>query len=382
MQIFIKTFKGLEEVLKQEVLELGGEDVRVEKRGVSCYGDKAFLYKCNLHLRTALRVLVPIHECVVHTERDFYKKMKRFKWSDYMDLNSSFAIDSVVNSRVFNHSKFIALRTKDAIVDQFREEFDERPDVDVKSPDVRFNIHIAEKKVIVSLDSSGFSLHKRGYRQEGHEAPINEVMAAGLVLQSQWKGQTDFVDPMCGSGTILVEAALIAKNRAPQLYNDQLNFQKWKNFDAKLWEEIKVEARKQEKEVSCEIKGGDILQEYVESAILATRKMKLEYDVQVKHISFFDSKSDSDTGVLITNPPYGERLKEDEINAFYKKIGDQLKTHYHGFSAWIISSNMQALKFVGLKPKRKIPLMNGALECKVHQYELYAGSKRNRSEEV
>lgn len=376
MQIFVKTLKGLEEILERELIDLGGDEVRIEKRGVSCYGDEEFLYKCNLNLRTALRVLVPIHECIVHTERDFYRKMKKFDWSQYLDLNQTFAIDAVVNSTVFNHSKFVALRTKDALVDQFREINDERPSVDVKNPDVRFNVHIAEKRVTLSLDSSGYSLHRRGYRQDGHEAPINEVLAAGMVLMSGWKGESDFIDPMCGSGTIVVEAGLVAKNRAPHLYSKNLGFTKWKNFNSALWEKVKEDAVANENIISCNIKGGDINQDYVESAILATRAMKLEHDIAIKHISFFDSKSEVDAGVLITNPPYGERMQEDEINAWYKTIGDQMKTHYQGFSAWIISSNLQALKFIGLKPKRKIPLMNGALECKVHQYELYAGSKR------
>jgi putative N6-adenine-specific DNA methylase len=380
MKLFIKTFKGLEELLAEEVKSLGGKKVKIEKRGVSCEGDKEFMYKCNLYLRTALRVLIPIEEYIVHTERDFYKKMKKVDWSKYMDINQTFAIDSVVNSRAFNHSKFIALRAKDALVDQFRERYDIRPNVDVKDPEVRFNIHIAEKKVIVSLDSSGYSLHKRGYRTERHVAPINEALAAGLVMQTGWKGETPFVDPMCGSGTIAVEAALIAKNRAPRLYSQSLGFTKWNDFDKKLWEEVKAEAERGEKEIRVAIKGGDLSQDCVEMALRSVERMKLEKEVEIKHISFFDAVGEEDGGLLIANPPYGERLDSDdtdeEINAFYKKIGDQMKTNFKGYNAWIISSNMQALKFVGLKPKRKIPLMNGALECKVHQYELYAGTRK------
>ncbi|MFT6715930.1 MAG: putative N6-adenine-specific DNA methylase [Saprospiraceae bacterium] len=382
MKLFIKTFKGLEEILFEEIISLGGKKVKVEKRGVSCEGDKAFMYKCNLHLRTALRVLVPVEEYIVHTERDFYRKMKKVDWSKYMDINQTFAIDAVVHSRAFNHSKFIALRAKDGLVDQFRERYDIRPNVDVKNPDVRFNIHIAEKKVILSLDSSGYSLHKRGYRTERHVAPINEALAAGLVLQSGWNGKTPFIDPMCGSGTIVVEAALIAKNRAPRLYSESLGFTKWNDFDQELWEKVKTEAQSQENEIKVPIKGGDLSQDYVEMAQRSVARMKLEDDVAIKHISFFDSVGEENGGVMIANPPYGERLDDDsdEINAFYKKIGDQMKTNYKGYSAWIISSNMQALKFVGLKPKRKIPLMNGALECKVHQYELYAGTRKIRSD--
>lgn len=378
MKLFIKTFKGLEEILSDEVKALGGKKVRVEKRGVSCEGDKEFMYKCNLHLRTALRVLVPVEEYVVHTERDFYRKMKKVDWSKYMDINQTFAMDAVVHSRVFNHSKFIALRAKDALVDQFRDRYDIRPNVDVKNPEVRFNIHIAEKKVILSLDSSGYSLHKRGYRTDRHVAPINEALAAGLVLQSGWKGDTPLMDPMCGSGTIAVEAALIAKNRAPRLYSESLGFTKWNDFDEELWKKVKDNAVKQERGIKVSIKGGDLSQDYVELAKRSVERMKLENEVEIKHISFFDAIGEEEGGVLIANPPYGERLDDnsDEINAFYKRIGDQMKTNFKGYSAWIISSNMDALKRVGLKPKRKIPLMNGALECKVHQYELYGGSRK------
>ncbi len=376
MKLFIKTFKGLEETLKQEIIDLGGDDIKIEKRGVSCYGDKEFMYKCNLRLRTALRVLIPIHECIVHTEKDFYRKMKTFDWSEYMDIDDTFAIDSVVNSRIFNHSKFIALRTKDGIVDQFRNKYDRRPDVDTKNPDVQFSVHIAEKKVTVSLDSSAYSLHKRGYRTESHLAPINEALAAGLIMQTGWKGETPFHDPMCGSGTIIVEAGLIAKNRAPRLYSEGLGFTKWKNFDAELWSKVKEEAVSEEQEIKVPITGGDINQDYADMANRSIERMKLEDDVSTKHITFFDAVAEHDKGIVVTNPPYGERMEEEEINTFYKSIGDQLKTHFQGYDAWIFSSNMQALKFVGLKPKRKIPMMNGPLECKVHHYELYKGTRK------
>lgn len=376
MKLFIKTFQGLEEILAQEVRQLGGRQIKIQKRGLSCQGDKAFMYRCNLHLRTALRILVPVHESIVHTERDFYRKMKKVDWSEFMDINQTFAMDAVVHSTVFNHSKFIALRAKDALVDQFREKYDIRPNVDSKNPEVRFNIHITEKKVILSLDSSGYSLHKRGYRTERHVAPINEALAAGLILKSGWNGTVPFIDPMCGSGTIVVEAALIAKNRAPRLFSENLGFTKWNDFDEELWSKIKAEAIAKERGIKVSIKGGDLSQDYTELAQRSVERMKLAEEVSIKHISFFDSVGEEHGGVLLTNPPYGERLKEDEINAFYKKIGDQMKTHFKGYSAWIISSNLQALKFVGLKPKKKTPLMNGALPCKVHEYELYEGSKR------
>ena len=377
MKVIIKTFHGLEEILSREVEELGGKNIEILKRGISCEGDLAFVYKANLHLRTALRILLPIFEFMAHTERDLYKKVGKFDWSTLFDNNKTFAIDSVVYSTIFKHSKFVALRVKDAIADQFKEKFGERPNVDVKFPDVRLSVHISEKMVSIALDSSGTSLHKRGYRNGDHEAPLNEALAAGIILMSGWDKTSNFYDPMCGSGTLLMEAAYIASNTPPRINLSYFGFMKWKNYDQSLWEQIKADALSKIVVVPNIIFGSDIKTKYVQMAKSSINFLKLDKIISVSECDFNDKEIISNGGILITNPPYGERLKEDDIFAFYKSIGDFLKTKCKGMNAWVISSNLEALKRIGLKPSRKISLFNGPLECKMHKFELYDGSKRS-----
>ena len=377
MEIFIKTLKGLEEILKDEVEVIGGKNVAIENRGVSCQGDTRFLYRANYELRTALRVLLPKFHFLAHTERDFYRKAKKIDWSEILTPDMTFAVDAVCHSKVFRHSKFIGLRLKDAIVDQFKDATGTRPNVDVQKPDVLINLHITELKVIISIDSSGDSLHKRGYRAGVHDAPINEVLAAGILKMTQWKGEVPFIDPMCGSGTFLLEAAMLASNTAPQKINRDLGFTRWKNFDSALFQEI-IKAADQRELPLPTILGSDIDAKSVSLAQTAIRRLGWENQIQVSKTSFFKSENTFEDGVLVFNPPYGERLNEADIIDFYRQIGDQMKANYSGFSAWIISSNLPALKHVGLKPSKKVELMNGALPCKLHLYELYSGTKRVR----
>lgn len=376
MKIIIKTFHGLEEILQEEVKKIGGKNIEVIKRGVSCEGDMAFVYRANLELRTALRVLVLVHEFLAHTERDLYKKVSKFDWTTILSEKQTFAIDSVVYSTLFNHSKFIALRVKDAIVDQFRDKVGSRPDIDIKFPDVRLHVHISEKLVTISLDSSGISLHKRGYRNSDHEAPLNEALAAGIILMSQWDKKSWLYDPMCGSGTILMEAAMIAANIPPRINLSYFGFMKWKTYDEALWNQIKDEAKSKIQKCERIIFGSDIKSKYVRLAQESIKHMKLDHIITVTESHFADREIKEGSGIIVSNPPYGERLKEDDIKQFYSEIGDFLKAKCAGKQAWIISSNMEALKHVGLKPSKKITLFNGPLECKMYRFDIFQGSRK------
>ena len=306
MKLFIKTLKGLEELLKDEVLALGGREVQIENRGVSCEGDLKFLYRANYELRTALRVLVPTYHFMAHTERDFYRKVKKIDWSEVLSTEMTFAVDAISHSKVFRHSKFIGLRLKDAIVDQFKENTGTRPNVDVHRPDILINVHITELKVIISLDSSGDSLHKRGYRSGGHEAPINEVLAAGILKMTNWDGKVPLIDPMCGSGTFLIEAGMMASNMAPQKLNKDLGFTRWKNFDESLYQEIIKTADLKEQALPS-IQGLDIDNQSVAVAKRAVEKLGWSNQIKVRQASFFKEENKHDKGFLVFNPPYGER---------------------------------------------------------------------------
>lgn len=378
MKIIIKTLQGLENVLAEEIKSLGGSNIKMLKRAVECEGDQRLLYRANLELRTALRVLVPIAEFRAKTPDELYKRAYHIEWSDYMTVDKTFAIDAVTKSEIFTHSKYAALKTKDAIADYFRDRTGDRPNVNVDYPSLRINVHINNDECSVALDSSGDSLHKRGYRANSVEAPINEVLAAGMLLLAGWRGDGTFVDPMCGSGTLLIEAAMIAKNIPPQLYRESLGFMKWKNFNAKLWEDVLDKAQSSIKPLNCKILGFDkdmkairVTGQNILSAHLEGQGISVEKQLFEKLIAPLPP------GLLMTNPPYDERLKEADIEAFYKMMGDRLKQAFIGYEAWIISSNQEALKHLGLKPSKKMTLFNGALECKFQQYELYEGSRRS-----
>jgi len=371
-----KTFKGLEEVLAQELIELGANDVQLERRAVSFRGDKSLLYRANFCLRTAIRILVPIASFKAKDTDALYDQLLKLDWSRYMTVDNTFAIDATVYSESFRNSRFVTYRVKDAVADYWQARVNKRPNVSVQHPDLTINIHIANEQVTLSLDSSGESLHKRGYRVATTEAPINEVLAAGMLLMAGWHGQTDFYDPMCGSGTIPIEAALIARNIAPGVFRSSYAFEKWPDFDADLWSDI-YNDDSQEREFTHTIYGSDASFYAIQQAAKNVKSAGVQKDVELKQIRMEELKGGE--GLVMINPPYGERLASNkDMEELYGKIGTALKHQFTGATAWIISSNAAAMKCIGLKPSRKVHLLNGELDCQFNKYELFQG-KRNEA---
>ena len=373
------TFQGLEEVLAKEIADLGGSVTQIYTRAVGFTGDKRFLYKANLHLRTAIRILLPLARFEAISEHQLYNEVYNINWLEHLDVSQTIAVQSAINSPHFNHSQYVALKVKDAIVDKFKNKINDRPNVNTQNPDVRIHIHISGSVASLLLDSSGDSLHKRSYRIATTEAPINEILAAGLVLLSGWKGETIFVDPMCGSGTIAIEAAMIAKNMAPNINRSSFGFQRWKNYDEALWESVRQEAIDQEKEADHWIFAHDIDQRAIETARKNIEKAGVDDSIK-SAVKSFEHTPLPHGGMMITNPPYDHRLSVDDVNAFYRTLGDALKQHYSGYTVWILSANKDAMKHIGLKASRRLTLHNGALECKYYQYEMYSGSKKKNEE--
>jgi len=378
LKLTAKTFQGLENVLAKELELLGAEDITILKRAVSFSGNKKLLYKSNLHLRTALRILHPIYTFIATNENDLYKKVSEFDWSAYLKLSQTFAIDSVVFSDYFTHSKYVALKCKDAIVDQFRDKTGKRPSIETKTPDVQFNVHVYKDEFTISIDSSGDSLHKRGYRNSQHDAPLNEVLAAGMLLLTGWKKSIPLIDPMCGSGTILMEATMIACNMPPQINRKTYGFMNWNDYEPELWNKVYEDAKSNINKSEINITGGDISRRSIDISKESLIKFGFHRDIRINKTSFLDFYPKSSTGMLIMNPPYGERQKEDDIFSLYKNIGSHLKQNFAGFDAWILSSNKDALKFIGLHPSKKLTLFNGALECKFQKFSLYQGSLKKK----
>lgn len=371
-----KTFFGFEEILAKELLQLGAQQIKPGNRMVSFVGDLGFLYKANLCLRTALKILKPIHTARVQDEDALYQLFYDFPWEDFLDVDSKFVIDSVVHGTLFTHSQFASQKAKDGLVDQFRDRYNERPSVDLNRPDLRINLHIQEDFCTVSLDSSGASLHHRGYRTATNIAPLNEVLAAGLIQLSDWKGNTDFLDPMCGSGTIVIEAAMFASNIPANINRKQFAFEKWTDWDADLFEKIQESQLKRIKNPGIQIKGSDKAPSAIEKATINVENANLSEFITLEKKDFFQiDKETSGPLHLLTNPPYGERLDGD-MNALYQGIGDAFKQSFPNTQAWLISSNMEALKCVGLRPSRKIKLFNGKLESRLMFYPIYEGTKR------
>ena len=376
MRLIAKTLAGLEEVLAHELEALGAQNIEPLNRAVAFEGDQALMYRANLELRTALRILKPVHTGKVKTEEELYRLVRGVDWSQYMKVNDTLAVDGVTNSKFFTHSKYVALKTKDAIVDQFRKNTGRRPNVNVFAPRLRVNVHIFNDECTIALDSSDESLHKRGYRLSSVEAPINEVLAAGMVLLSGWKADQPLVDPMCGSGTLLIEAGLIATQSAPQLNREKFGFKRWPDFDQKLWDQILEHAKQQVRKSPVPILGSDKDFKAVRLTEQNAMAAGIEGTITVQRKKLEKLIPEVEQGVVLMNPPYDERLSEADIGAFYEMIGDQLKQRFQGFEAWIISSNKDGFKRVGLKASKKIPLYNGALECRFVKYELYAGSRK------
>ncbi|MBR6310533.1 MAG: RNA methyltransferase [Paludibacteraceae bacterium] len=371
-----KTFYGLENVLAKELIELGANDVETGNRAVSFSGDKAIMYKANFCCRTAIRILKVVKTFNARSADDIYNEVKKIDWSKHLDPKKTFSIDSVVYSEDFRHSKFVTYRVKDAIADQFTEKFGKRPSVSVENPDLSINIHISHNTCTLSFDSSGESLHKRGYRASQNDAPISEVLAAGMILMTGWHGECDFVDPMCGSGTILIEAAMIALNIAPGIYRKEFAFEKWDDFDEDLFREI-YDDQSQEREFKHKIYGSDISPRAVKIAETNIKNagLKKYIELQTKPIQELDAPAPQ--GIIVTNPPYGERLNTDDLNTLYAAIGERLKHHFTGYNAWLISSSKEALGKIGLKPSKKIKLLNSELECSYQKYEIFDGKRKD-----
>lgn len=376
-QINIKTLQNLEPVLEAELREFGAADIVPGRRIVSCTVDQKILYKLNLHLRTALRILVPVAEFPIREADDIYKQALRIDWTKYLNLEQTFAIDPNVNALFIKHSNYASLRLKDAIADSFNQKFGKRPDVHPENPDVLFNLHVDNHRVTISLDSSGESLNRRGYRERGAKAPLNEVLAAGMILLTGWRGETDFYDPMCGSGTLPIEASMIAQNLPAQFLRSKFGFMRWKDFDAQLWKEVKQEASAGMRKQPCRIIAMDADPRQLRSAKINIELAGFEDDIEIALRDFTETSPISEQGILIINPPYGERIEEENLLQLYKNIGDHLKKAWSGHQAWIISSNREAMNRIGLKPSKKIPLINGTYECRFQQYQLFRGSRKD-----
>jgi len=375
-----KTLYGLEELLLQELRQLGASDIEKGVRNVSFSGDQGFMYKANLCCRTAIKILMPITSFNVFTEEDIYKKVYAIPWENYMEKDGSLAVDATVFSKQFTHSQYVALKTKDAIVDRFRDKEGERPDVDLDHPTLRVNLHIDRNICTVSLDSSGKSLHKRGYKVSSTLAPINEVLAAGLIMLSGWNGQCNFLDPMCGSGTILTEAAMIACNIPANLNRDEFGFETWPDFDADLYEVIENAALKKIRDFRFKIVGFDKDPVAIKKTKENIQNANLSDFISVSTQDFFETKKETEGPMhIVFNPPYDERLQVN-TEELYANIGTTLKHKYPGTQAWMITSNMEALKHVGLRPSRKIKLFNGKLEARFVRYEMYEGSKKAKKQ--
>lgn len=368
-----KTFQGLEEVLANELIRLGALEVKPGRRMVSFSGDKKMLYQANFNLRTAIRILVPLHEFTAENADEVYETVKTLDWNKYLDEKKTFAIDSVVFSDKFRHSKFVAYRVKDAIVDYFSEQGKKRPSVRLNNPDLCLNIHIADTTCTLSLDSSGESLHRRGYRQGTTAAPLNEVLAAGIVLLTGWQGECDLIDPMCGSGTIPIEAALIARNIAPGIFRKQYAFEKWDDFDQDLFDSI-YNDDSQEREFKHTIYAYDIDPKAVAIAIQNAKMAGATKDIEFKVQSFQHFEQPKEKAILITNPPYGERIAPKDLAGLYAMIGERLKHAFRGGDAWILSYKEESFNSIGLKPSGRMKLFNGPLACELRKYELFDGT--------
>ena len=378
MKLIAKTLYGLEKVLSEELIELGAENVQAVNRAVLFEGDKYLLYKSNYCLRTAMSVLVPITEFRIRLSDDLYNNSLRVNWKEYLDPEHTFSVVPVINSPVFRHTGYAGLRLKDAIADWFRVKSGKRPSVDTADPDVVFNLHISNELVTISLDSSVVPLYKRGYRKEQGPAPINEILAAGIIKLSGWKGDIKLLDPMCGSGTIAIEAGLIACGIPPGKFRQFYGFQRWRDYDEELLKRVKAESENKINVPPVKVFASDISEEAVSMTRSNAVSAGLSDIISASKSDFRDLKASDNKGVIIMNPPYGQRIKSIDNDILYGLIGSTLKHNFPGYEAWIISSDKDSLKHIGLKPARKTQLFNGSLECLLVKYELYQGSKKSK----
>ena len=377
-----KTMVSLEEVLADELRELGAEEVTVGNRAVEFVGDMRMLYRANYCCRTALAILKPFAEFDANNDQELYDQVYKIRWEKILDCDCTFMIDSTTSGEVFTHSYYAALKTKDAIVDRFRRNFGKRPSIDTEMPDYKFNLHIRDNHVTLLMNASGDSLHKRGYRQGVGVAPINEVLAAGLLKLAGWKCDCNFYDPMCGSGTMLIEAAMMANNIPAQYYRgNKFGFMRWKEFNLGEWKSVKNEEDRKigSLDFEGEIWGNDIDEQVIQQCEKNLEYTKLHHDVMLHIGDFADQEPPEGKTLIVTNPPYGERIKVEDLNAMYEKLGDTFKQKYgKDCDVWLITSDFEAMKHIGLHPSRKIPVQNGALDCRFLHFELYDGSKKGK----
>jgi putative N6-adenine-specific DNA methylase len=375
-RISVKTMQNMETLLAEELRAAGATKIEIAKRIVHCEGDLATLYRINFTCRTALRVLVPIAEFPIRDVEDIYERGMKIDWSNFMNIDQTFAIDPNVHSAFIKHEHYASLKLKDAVADFFKHATGKRPDVDPENPDVQISLHVDEHRVTVSLDSSGESLNRRGYRLAGAKAPLNEVLAAGMLLLTGWQGECDFYDPMCGSGTLSMEAVMIARNLPVQMLRKDFGFFHWKNFDSAIWEGVKKEAFDQARPLKVRVLASDIDRKQLEVAVINMKQSEEFEPIEVGCFDFFQGEPQSESGLLVMNPPYGERILDADIELLYRSIGDRLKHYWPGHSAWIISSNENAIKQIGLKPSKKYELVNGNLVCKYLRIDLFSGKRK------
>ena len=374
-----KTMVNLEEVLAEELRQMGALNVTPITRAVEFEGDMRLLYRANYCCRTALAILKPFAEFDANDDQELYDQVYRIRWEKILDVDCTFMIDSTTSGEVFTHSYYAALKTKDAIVDRFRRNFGKRPSIDTEAPDYKFNLHIRDNHVTLLMNSSGDSLHKRGYRQGVGVAPINEVLAAGLLKLAGWQCDCNFYDPMCGSGTMLIEAAMMANNIPAQYYRQRFGFMRWKEFNLGEWKSVKNEEDRKigSLDFEGEIWGNDIDEQVIQQCEKNLEYTKLHHDVMLHIGDFADQEPPEGKTLIVTNPPYGERIKVEDLNAMYEKLGDTFKQRYGGdCDVWLITSDFEAMKHIGLHPSRKIPVQNGSLDCRFLHFELYDGSKK------
>lgn len=373
-RLIVKTHAGLEEVLAAELRGMGAANVEVLRRAVAFEGTKTLMYKACYTLRSALRVLYPVVQFVAANDKKLYDHVRQLPWYQWLDPDKTFAVDAVISGSFFNHSQYVALKTKDAVADYFRDRLGRRPNVDATKPDLRLHLHVNEDQISLYFDASGDSLHKRGYRIITDKAPINEVLAAGLIQLSGWQGKEPFVDAMCGSGTIPMEAAMLAMDIPSGYFRKHFGFIGWNDFEPTLWKRVRDEADSRIKEAEAPILATDNSNRALDIARKNLEHARLHKDIQLFRKSIENLVPPPGRGTLLINPPYGERLPENDIIALYKMIGNSLKKNFRGYKAWVISSDLQALKYVGLKPAKKYTVFNGPLECRFVCYDVFDGA--------